>query len=298
LSADKHAGTLTFMPQAATEHPPLVIVGGGTMARAIIQGAESANALDPRRIALAEPLAERRASLQSWVGSLHSGVADAAAWLAATEASPGEGQILLAVKPQSFGRVAEELAPALGPSRVVTSIMAGVSSRRVREMLGDGARVVRVMPNTPAQIRRGMSAIARGAGSVPGDEQMAERIFAAVGQTVSIPESMMDAYTALAGSGPAYVFFLAEAMVRAAGQMGFERADALRIVRETIAGAGLLLAETRAEPGALREAVTSKGGTTAAAVAVLDAAGAGEAVCRAVIAARDRGAELGGDAAG
>lgn len=273
---------------------PLVIIGGGTMARAIIHSATAAKALDPRLIALAEPLPDRRAALQSWVGSLHSRITEAIAWLTATEQTPGEGQILLATKPQSLPQVAEELLPALATaSRVVTTIMAGTPSQKVRSALGGRVRVIRVMPNTPAQIGRGMTAIARGAGSVPGDEHFAERIFEAIGKTVPIAEDMMDAYTALAGSGPAYVFYLAEAMLQAALDMGFDRPAALQIVRETIAGSGLLLAQARDEPTALREAVTSKGGTTAAATEVLNAASVAPSITRAILAARDRGAELG-----
>jgi len=271
-----------------------VFIGGGTMARAIIHSATTAGALDPRLIALAEPLPDRRAALQSWVGSLHSRITEAIAWLLATEQTPGEGQILLATKPQSLPQVAEELLPALGTaSRIVTTIMAGTPSQKVRTALGGRVRIIRVMPNTPAQIGRGMTAIARGAGSAPGDEHLAERIFEAIGKTVTITEDMMDAYTALAGSGPAYVFYLAEAMLQAALDMGFDRPAALQIVRETIAGSGLLLAQSRDEPTALREAVTSKGGTTAAATQVLNAAAVAPSISRAILAARDRGTELG-----
>lgn len=282
------------LPMPNPANIPLVIIGGGTMARAIIHSATAAKALDPRLIALAEPLPDRRAALQSWVGSLHPRITEAIDWLAATESTPGEGQILLAVKPQSLPQVAEELLPALGTaSRIVTTIMAGTPSQKVRTALGGRVRVIRVMPNTPAQIGRGMTAIARGAGSVPGDEHLAERIFEAIGKTVPIAEDMMDAFTALAGSGPAYVFYLAEAMLQAALEMGFDRPAALQIVRETIAGSGLLLAQSRDEPTALREAVTSKGGTTAAATQVLNAAAVAQSITRAILAARDRGGELG-----
>jgi pyrroline-5-carboxylate reductase len=274
-------------------HVPVVFIGGGTMARAIIHGAIEAKVLDSRSVALAEPQHDQRAMLQSWVGFASRGIADAMTWLAQAEESPGQGQILLAVKPQSLPEVAAQLRPVLGPpSRVVISILAGATSHSVRTQLGD-ARVIRVMPNMPAQIGKGMTAVARGAGSVPGDEHLAERIFGGVGRTISTTESMMDAFTALAGSGPAYVFYLAEAMLQAAEELGFDHADALTIVRETIAGAGALLARATAEPTALRAAVTSKGGTTAAALTVLEAAGVNPAIRRAITAARDRGAELG-----
>jgi pyrroline-5-carboxylate reductase len=274
---------------------PIVFIGGGTMARAIIHGATAAGVLDPRRVAVAEPLDDRRAALQGWVGFLVSDITQACQWLTANESAPGQGQVLLAVKPQSMPQVAAELLPALGStSRIVISIMAGIQSQNVRESLGGRIRIVRVMPNMPAQIARGMTAIARGAGAAPGDEHIAERLFAGVGTTVAIAEDMMDAYTALAGSGPAYIFYLAEAMVQAAVDLGFERPAALQIVRETIAGSGLLLADSKADPASLRDAVTSRGGTTAAATAVLEGAGVGDAFRRAIGAARDRGRELAG----
>lgn len=280
---------------AEPRHPPLLVVGGGAMATAILRGAAAAGVLDPCLVAVAEPVEERWPGLQGVAARVVSRAGGAVEWLRSVERSPGEGQVLLAVKPQMLGEAAKDLEPCLdGPVRVVISIMAGKPSERILEVLGGRARVVRVMPNLPAQIGRGMTAIARGAGAVAGDERFAERLFTGVGKTIAIPESMMDAFTALAGSGPAYIFYLAEAMVAAGAKMGFNPEEALGVVAQTVAGAGLLLAESAASPGALRQGVASKGGTTAAAMDVLDGAKVRDEFVRAILAARGRGAELAG----
>jgi pyrroline-5-carboxylate reductase len=155
------------------------------------------------------------------------------------------------------------------------------------------------MPNLPAAIGEGATAVALGEGARPGDEALAMRIFGAIGPVVErIDERLMDAFTAVAGSGPAYLFYLAEAMSRSAVALGFEPAAADRMVRQTLAGAALLLRGSAESPAALRGRVTSKGGTTEAAVNVLDGAGAMGAIERAVAAAEKRGRELGGQGSG
>jgi pyrroline-5-carboxylate reductase len=210
------------------------------------------------------------------------------------ERTAGAGVLLLAVKPQALAGVGVEVAPRLQGSRLVISMLAGAASAHVREGLGGAVRVVRVMPNTPARVRRGVTAVSPGAGASAADAGVAERLFGALGEIVRVEESQMDAFTAVAGSGPAYVFLLAEAMVRGAVRAGFDEATAARIVRGTVAGAGALLAASPESPAALRGAVTSKGGTTEAALGVLEGRGFAEAVEEAVVAARDRGRALGG----
>lgn len=261
------------------------------MARAIVEGARAAGVLGGRWI-VAEPDPERRVEFEHAVES----AAEAIDWLAAAERAPGEGQVLLAVKPQKLAEVGAQLGPKLGdsPSRVAMSILAGTPSARVRAALGGNVRVVRVMPNLPARLGRGMTAICLGEGAGDGDDARARELFGGVGRVIEIPESLMDAYTALAGSGPAYVFYLAEAMILAAVELGFTREEATLIVRETVAGAGLMLVGSPEHPASLRAGVTSKGGTTEAACRVLDEAGAMDAFVRAIHAARRRGAELGG----
>ena len=277
---------------------PLAFIGGGTMAEAIVRGVVEAGVMTAADIAVAEPKSERRAvfeplGVQSWASG-----SEAIRWLRERESTPGmgAGQILLAVKPQSLADVAGQIQPVLGPGRrVVVSILAGTPTAKIRDRLGGNGgdvAVVRVMPNMPARIRMGMAAIAPGAGTQPGDDTLAHRIFEAVGHVIRVDEQLMDAFTAVAGSGPAYVFYLAEAMSTAARKLGFDEAQSKQIVRQTIAGAGALLAESPDSPEALRAAVTSKGGTTAAATAVLDESRVMEAMVEAITVARDRGREL------
>lgn len=231
-------------------------------------------------------------------GLLVGSVEEGAAWLAH---HPHAG-VMLAVKPQVFGEVAHAWAPVLGEGggggvgkggRLVVSIMAGITTAALRHGLGDRARIVRVMPNTPIGLGLGMSAVCAGPGAAEEDVARVEQLFGASGKTMRIDEGLMDAFTALAGSGPAYVFHLAEAMVEAAEQLGFDRERALTIVRQTVAGAGAMLDASPETPRALRAAVTSKGGTTAAAINLLEDAGVQDTVVRAIHAARHRGAELG-----
>ena len=150
------------------------------------------------------------------------------------------------------------------------------------------------MPNLPAQLGEGATAIALGAGAKPGDEKLAIELFGAVGPVVvEVAEDLIDAFTAVAGSGPAYVFYLAQAMTKAAVELGFTSSQADQIVRQTIIGSAAMLRTRSESPQDLRAAVTSKGGTTAAATAVLDEAQVIDTFVRALTAARDRGRELG-----
>jgi pyrroline-5-carboxylate reductase len=275
---------------------PLAIIGGGTMARTIIMGGDTGGVLSPAMVIVAEPIESKHESLRSLGVAACKTASEALTWLTARETEQDGGQLLLAVKPQSFPDVAANLAPALSASgirRTVISILAGTSTQKIRAKLGD-VTVIRAMPNTPAQIRQGVTAIALGQGASNEHAAFARHIFSGVGQlVVSIDEDLMDAFTAVAASGPAYVFYLAQAMVEAAVSLGFERDIAVKIVQETIAGSGALLAETGGEPAALIASVKSKGGTTEAALNVLEDRGVAETLVRALTAARDRGRELG-----
>lgn len=202
-------------------------------------------------------------------------------------------QILLAVKPQKWDEAALQIGRLARPA-IVISIMAGVGSVRIRESLREHARVVRVMPNTPCRLRAGVSAMALGAGAAAGDEQFARRLLESLGRVVEVDESMLNAVTALSGSGPAYVFLLAEAMEQAGEQMGLDRRTARILAYHTILGSGRLLTECdEVVADSLRAAVTSPGGTTAAALEVLFERELPQIVAEAIIAARDRGEELG-----
>lgn len=270
--------------------PFLAVIGGGTMARAIIEGACRAGVLDPARVVVAEPDEAKR-------GVFRRGVPRAGAALDLLddeEDMPGAGQVLLAVKPQSLGAVAAEIRPWLmldQRPRVVMSILAGVTCRRIGESLKP-CRVVRLMPNTPASVGLGLTALALGEGATHEDAAPARRLFGSIGEVIEAREELMDAFTALAGSGPAYLYALAEAMIAAGVRMGMDDATASRAVRQTLLGGATLLARTSERPEVLRAGVTSKGGTTAAAVRVLESGGFWSLLEDALIAARDRGAEL------
>jgi len=264
----------------------LAVIGGGNMARAILFGAFDAGAIEPAGVVLAEPDESKRLD---FAGRGARCVESADRIIEAIEPAT---QILLAVKPQVFPAVVSALGDV--GDRVVISIMAGVTSGAIRSALGGAARVVRTMPNTPAQIGLGVSAITLGAGAGAGDDALAHTLLGAVGSVLTLDESMLDAFTAVVGSGPAYVFALAEAMSDGARAVGFDAALADRIVRGTIEGAaGLLARRGDQSPEALRASVTSKGGTTAAAVETMEQGDFFGVVERAIVAARDRGVELG-----
>ncbi len=274
---------------AASFDRPMAVIGGGAMAEAIVLGAGGAGVLGGA-VCVADPNADRRAVFERAVST----ATEAMAWLDAEEHSPGEGVVLLAVKPQMLGSVGDEIA-RLVRGRLVVSILAGAVSDGVRRAMGGECRVVRVMPNTPARIGRGTTAVSVSSNATAQDGDAVETLFRGVGDAVvRLDESLMDAFTAVAGSGPAYVFYLAEAMERAAGEVGLPAPEVRRIVAETISGAAELLSQSGESPEVLRARVTSKGGTTAAATGVFDEAGLSEIVARAITAARDRGRELGG----
>lgn len=270
--------------------PHLVSLGGGNMARAIVLGVVASGTTPPGAWTVAEP------DRAKWAPFAGAGVA---CLERATPSNVPPGvPLLLAVKPQSLASVAHDLS-GTAMDRLVISILAGTSSAQIRDALrgaGAGPRVVRVMPNTPAQIAQGCAALAPGPGATDQDLAMVRRLFGAVCPVVeSIDESLMDAFTAVAGSGPAYLFLLAQAMRDGAGAIGFAPDSADRVVRQTLLGAAALFAREGApDAESLRAAVTSKGGTTEAAIAVLEDAGVREAMVRALHAARDRGRELGG----
>jgi len=282
----------------ASASQPLALIGGGTMAQAIVRGGLDAGMLDPRFVAVFEPDEEKRELFRKWGVRAVEQPGELGKWLEDTEPAPRVGQFLLAVKPQSLAEVGGQWAIRLDDEdhagRVVISILAGALSERVRTAMGGRVSIIRVMPNTPASIRKGCSAVALGAGAKLGDETRTVDLFSALGRVVRIDEALMDAFTALAGSGPAYIFYLAEAMTKAAIEIGFDPKASMDIARWTIAGAGLLLEQSDQPPAVLRAAVTSKGGTTAAATGVLDARKVQEAFVAAIRAARDRGRELAG----
>ena len=280
----------------------LAIIGGGNMARAIISGACKSRLIAHNEIIVVEPDPRQREDLKHWgveaTTDHHAAISRLKA--PATHAPDDDlgpwkfgGQVLLAVKPQVLPDAAKQIRPAMEETpRVVISILAGTPTAKIAALLGPQHPVVRVMPNTPARIGKGMAAITAGQNALPAHLELAEALFMGLGEVVKIDESLMDAFTAVAGSGPAYVFFLAEIMLRAARDLGFDRITADRIVRQTVMGSAALLSESTEPPEALRAQVTSKGGTTEAALRVLEQRQVIDAFTAALTAARDRGREL------
>lgn len=269
---------------------PLLFLGGGNMAHAIIDGAQRSGVLDPNRVAVLDPNEDRRSLFEISFND----PGQAVAWL------KGQGVrgcgVVLAVKPQMLGVAAEPVRVLMnhaGLSPMVISILAGTRSDRVGEAMGEGCRVVRVMPNTPASIGMGMSAVAGSGSSTVEDVEIARSLMGGAGETIEIDESMMDAFTAVAGSGPAYVFYLVEAMTKAAVSLGFDADIARRIVEQTVIGSSELLKASDEDAAELRSKVTSKNGTTYAATTTMDSLGMMHAITAALTAARDRGVELG-----
>lgn len=280
----------------ALSHSAWCVIGGGNMASAIVLGAIEAGVLAPDRFVVVEVDADKRASFQSRGIVAVEEIGDGIRRIRGGHSATNAVHILLAVKPQALvtvaGAVRAALDEAADPTRVV-SILAGTPTSKLESLLGPNARVVRAMPNTPARIRRGTTAIACGRSCSVGDEGPTRALFAALGTVVDLDESLFDAFTAVAGSGPAYVFYLAEALIEAAVAQGFTRVQAELAVRSMLAGSAELLSrESDQSAAALRAAVTSKGGTTAAATQVFDDARLMEIVARAIERATERGREL------
>ena len=204
--------------------------------------------------------------------------------------------VILAVKPQNIDEVLREVS-SYGKGRLYISIAAGIKTRRIEKALSGilRPRVIRVMPNTPALVGEGISALCKGKYATAKDLKAADEIFSSVGETVNLNERYFDLVTAVSGSGPAYFFYFKEALIEAAVRLGMDKATAKRLVSKTALGAARLLIESGHEPGVLRQRVTSKGGTTERAIKVFDRAGMKKIIEKAVTAAARRSKELSGE---
>jgi len=261
----------------------VVFVGAGNMAEAIVSGMVAADFCAPEKIVLTDIRPERLADLEAEHGVSTS-----------TDNSVVKNAeiVVLAVKPQMMEEVLKGIAPVLRKETLVISIAAGIPASKIEAVLGNGTRVVRVMPNTPALIGKGASALAAGTLADEADMEVAEAILNCVGLTVRVEESQIDAVTALSGSGPAYVFYLLEGMLAAADEMGLEKETARTLALQTVEGAARLMKDSGEEAADLRAKVTSKGGTTEAAIRSLDAAGVKESIINALKAAEAKSVEL------
>ncbi|RBQ21692.1 pyrroline-5-carboxylate reductase [Spongiactinospora rosea] len=208
------------------------------------------------------------------------------------EAAKRADTLILAVKPQDMATLLDEIAPYVPAGRLVISAAAGITTSFVEARLGEDVPVVRVMSNTPVLVDEAMSVISAGAGAGEEHLKLAEDLLRPVGKVLRVPESQQDAATALSGSGPAYFFYLVEAMVDAGILLGMPRAAALDMVTQSIVGAAIMLRDSGEHPVILREAVTSPGGTTIAAIAELERHSVRAAFLAAIEAARDRSGQL------
>ena len=259
----------------------LAVVGFGSMGSALVAGALRSNLFSPTSILVLDPdpLARKRAGALGCVASDDpSIIADAS-------------MIAFAVKPQSFPELALKIGP-LQPSTLVVSVMAGVSIARLQEAFCDELSCVRCMPNVSAQIGLAVTTYACSPQCSDGDRDLVLRLLGSMGTTVEIQENLFDAATATSGSGPAYLFMLAESMIESAIRLGFDRPTADRLVRQALLGAATLLARGERTPSELRGMVTSQGGTTSAALAIFEAHGFHSMVHDALHAALDRGRDL------
>jgi len=268
---------------------PLVLIGAGKMGSAMLS-AWLANGLEPAGVTIIDPGlddARRRDLAGRGIGVV--GRASDASLKAPAKI------LVLAVKPQNMAAVLAEAAGLAGPETVVVSIAAGIRMETVAAAFADGQAIVRIMPNTPAQIGAGMAVAVGNDALAAGDRALVDALMAATGATAWIDdEALMDAVTAVSGSGPAYVFYLAECLAAAGRAAGLDDALAEQIARQTVAGGGALLAAASEPAAVLRENVASPGGTTAAALAVLMADDGLKALMeKAVAAAKARSIELG-----
>ncbi|MFO0833906.1 MAG: pyrroline-5-carboxylate reductase [Phycisphaerales bacterium] len=281
---------------------PLLFVGGGNMAGAILRGGLAAGVIDASRVFVVEPDTAKHADLNQLGVRISASATDGVTWInSVDEVAGGQGQrdaanraqVVLCVKPQMLPQAAADIRAAFASPRVVISILAGTPSSVVRRSLGEHARVVRAMPNLAASISQGVTAICLGDGASRDDDAVAHAIFRAVGPMVMrLEESKFDAFTAMAGSGPAYLFYLAQGMIEGGVRAGLSHEESNRATRQSLLGAAMLLSRSDQAPESLRAAVTSKGGTTAAAVGVLDQREALRAIADAIVAGAARGEEL------
>ncbi len=260
----------------------VAIIGAGVMGETLLSGLLRSG-WKADELLVGEKRAERAEELHEKYG---------VRVLSNTEVVEAAETIVLVVKPQDMRSVLYEISPYVSRTKLVVSLAAGITTSFLEEALDEGVPVVRVMPNTPALVDEGMAAISPGSHCDEAHLDRAERLLAATGRVIRVPEQQQDAVTAISGSGPAYLFFVVEAMIEAGVLLGLPRDTATKLVVQTMLGSALMLRETGEHPTVLRERVTSPGGTTAAAVRELEDHKVRAAFLTAMEAARDRSREL------
>ncbi len=274
-----------ILPESATVPPDdraLAILGAGVMGETVLSGLLRAG-WRPGEIVATDRRPDRQIELTQTYGIR---------MLENVDAVTGADTVILVVKPQDMNDLLGEIAGVIRPGTLIVSLAAGVDTASIESQLPDGVAVVRVMPNTPAQVDEGMAAISAGSHADQGHLDRVTEILSATGRVVTVPERYQDAVTALSGSGPAYLFFVVESMIEAGVHLGLPRDIATELVVQTMLGSAKLLRETGEHPTVLRERVTSPGGTTAAAVRQLENHKVRAAFLGAIEAARDRSRDL------
>jgi pyrroline-5-carboxylate reductase len=263
----------------------LAFIGGGNMAEALLRGILTAKRLTPDQVVVTDVREDRLAALQHTYG--------VATTTDNAEAAAGAETVLLAVKPQVMPRALEELRRAVTEQQLVISIAAGIATATIEAAFLRPVRVIRVMPNTPALVLEGVSALCRGTQATAEDLLAARQLLEAVGTVVTVDEGLMDAVTGLSGSGPAYVFLVIEALADGGVKAGLPREIAQALAAQTVRGAARMVLETGQHPGALKDMVASPGGTTIAGLHALEQGGVRAALINAVEVAAKRSRELG-----
>ena len=267
------------------ENRKIGLLGTGNMASALIRGLLSSKAIRPEQIRGSDLRAEHLAELEKTFGiKTHRDNAELLAWA---------NVVVLAVKPQVIDRVLEQVAADINSDTLVISIAAGVPLSAIEARLPDGIRVLRAMPNTAAMALAGATGISAGTRATAEDLHFAKTLFDAIGRSVVLDESLMDAVTGLSGSGPAYVMLIIDALADGGVKVGLHRETALMLAAQTVYGSAKLLLETGEHPGRLKDMVTSPGGTTIAGLHTLESGGLRHTLMNAVEVATRRATELG-----
>lgn len=258
-------------------------IGGGAMAEAIIKGLLGKGA-QPERITVSDLSTQRLEYLEN-----HLKVKIVRENKSVVQNSE---VIIMAVKPQNLGEAVMSLAPQITADKLLISILAGIPTSRIEELLPDEIHVIRVMPNTPALVGCGTTVLAGGSRATEEDIHTASEIFQCVGNVSILPEKLMNAVTGLSGSGPAYVYMIIEALADGGVMAGLPRDVALRLAADTVYGSARMVQETQRHPGQLKDMVTSPGGTTIYGLHQLEKAGVRGSIMDAVLAATKRAGEL------